>query len=159
LLHPLALAGSGGLSRNNGLSQLGALALRGGLGGATGTAKARAGGAWLSAGAAEKTSGCLRWLGRHGYRLRGALPLRLRRESPDQCDNPADERPTREEVQKKYARKVRPVPRQKRRQKVQEQRDQQENAVEVKKGEERQRTEPHKGTLPIAPSFITDYPG
>jgi hypothetical protein len=120
-------------------------ALRGGQCGATRTAKARASGTSFSASRAKKASGGWRLWRRSSDRLWG--PLLFRGERPDQRDDPADERPSRKEVQQQYGREVRPVPRQKRGQEVEKQRHKHENAVEGKEGDEPQRKEPHRSTL------------
>ena len=116
------------------------LAGGGGQGGAAGTAEARAGGAALAAGAAEKVRG---WGGLRGVgnRLLGwdcGLGFRLGGERPDEGDDPADERPARENVQQQNAREVPFVPRQKRGKEIEEQRDNPEKRVEREKGEDLQ---------------------
>src|SRR6266576_1255893 len=68
-------------------------------GGATRTAKARAGCTGLSASVAEKNSLSRGLRQRSSRRLRrGGLGSRLRGERPNQRHNPANERPSREEV-------------------------------------------------------------
>lgn len=108
------------------------LTLCGWLSGATGTAKTRTGRTGLSARGAEEAG---------GGRLRGLCRncdcrLRIRGKSPNQCDDPPYESPSREDVQNKDGGEVGLVPRQKRRQKVQEKRHQPEDGVEMKERDE-----------------------
>ena len=96
------------------------------------TAKAGSRRAGLSASAAEKA--CT------GGRLSRDrdVPLLPRRQRPDQGDNPPDNGPTGEQVQNQDSREVRPVARQIGGEKIEKQRNQHENRVEMEKGDEPQ---------------------
>lgn len=116
---------------------------RSGQRGTARTAKAGSGLAGLSASAAEKA--CSRvGLGRgNGWCGDRDLPLLPRRERPDQSDNPTDKGPTGEQIQDQDSCEVGPVAPEIGGQKIEKQRNEHENGMEVKKGDETQRRDQH----------------
>src|SRR5207302_9290160 len=111
--------------------------------GAARTAKAGSRLARLSASAAEKP--CSRDGLRRGSRLCRDRDLALlpRRERPNQRDNPPDKGPTGKQIQGQDSGEVRPFARQKSGQKIEKQRNDHENRVEMEKGYETQRRDQH----------------
>src|SRR5215472_4903078 len=97
----------------------------------------------LSASAAEKARSRGGRGGGSGLCRDRDLALLLRRERPDQRDNPPDKSPTGNQIQDKDSREVGPFAGQKGGQKIKKQRSEHEDRVEKEKGHKPQRRDQH----------------